>query len=134
MRSTSLLALLLVTGSAASAPGEFGALPFVANDYSAALARARSEKRPLFVEFWAPWCHTCRSMRAFVFTDETLANRTGQFVWLEIDTDLPASEAVVSRFPVDAWPTFRVVDPDSERVILERVGSLTVAQVHAFLD
>lgn len=35
---------------------------------------------------------------------------------------------------MDAWPSFRVVDPETERVILERVGSLTVAQVHAFLD
>jgi thiol-disulfide isomerase/thioredoxin len=134
MRSILVLALLVVVASAASAPAESSALPFVANDYSGALARAKSQKRPLFVEFWAPWCHTCRSMRAFVFTDETLTNRAGQFVWLEIDTDLPASEAVVSRFPVDAWPTFRVLDPETERVILERVGSLTVAQVHAFLD
>lgn len=99
MRSISVLALLMVAGSVASAPAESSALPFVANDYSAALARAKSEKRPLFVEFWAPWCHTCRSMRAFVFTDETLASRAGQFVWLEVDTDLPTSDAVVARFP-----------------------------------
>src|SRR5512145_1718086 len=73
-------------------------------------------------------------MRAFVFTDESLASRAGQFVWLDIDTDDPRNEAFVSRFPVDSWPTFRVIDPRTEEVLLERAGSLTVAQMHAFLD
>ena len=31
------------------------ALPFVENDFSAALARAKEAKLPLFVEVWAPW-------------------------------------------------------------------------------
>ena len=39
-----------VAGSEASA-----ALPFVENDYAAALSRAREANLPLFVEVWAPW-------------------------------------------------------------------------------
>ena len=31
------------------------ALPFIENDYTAALAKAREAKLPLFVEVWAPW-------------------------------------------------------------------------------
>ena len=31
------------------------ALPFVENDYSKALARARTSHLPLFVDVWAPW-------------------------------------------------------------------------------
>jgi hypothetical protein len=31
------------------------ALPFVENDFSAALSRAKEAKLPLFVEVWAPW-------------------------------------------------------------------------------
>ena len=31
------------------------ALPFVADDYGKALAEARSQKLPLFIEAWAPW-------------------------------------------------------------------------------
>lgn len=30
-------------------------LPFIENDYSGALARARAASLPLFVEVWAPW-------------------------------------------------------------------------------
>jgi hypothetical protein len=30
-------------------------LPFMENDYPAALARAKEQKIPLFVDVWAPW-------------------------------------------------------------------------------
>ena len=31
------------------------ALPFVVDDYPKALAEARAQKLPLFIEAWAPW-------------------------------------------------------------------------------
>ena len=31
------------------------ALPFIDDDYTAALARAKTKKAPIFVEAWAPW-------------------------------------------------------------------------------
>jgi endonuclease YncB( thermonuclease family) len=47
---------LLVAGGAAAAPAELEkALPFIADDYAKALAEARSQKLPLFIEAWAPW-------------------------------------------------------------------------------
>ena len=30
-------------------------LPFISDDYTKALAEARSQKLPLFIEAWAPW-------------------------------------------------------------------------------
>ena len=30
-------------------------LPFIENDYSKALARAKTKNVPLFVDAWAPW-------------------------------------------------------------------------------
>jgi hypothetical protein len=30
-------------------------LPFVADDYATALAEARTQRLPLFIEAWAPW-------------------------------------------------------------------------------
>ena len=31
------------------------ALPFIADDYTKAVAEARARKVPLFIEAWAPW-------------------------------------------------------------------------------
>ena len=49
-----LVALLAASGSSfGSAPKEV--LPFIADDYPKALAAARAEKKPIFLETWAPW-------------------------------------------------------------------------------
>ena len=37
------------------AKGASHALPFIENDFSAALAKAQREGKPLFVDAWAPW-------------------------------------------------------------------------------
>ena len=37
------------------APAPFHGLPFVENDFDAALAKARAAAVPIFVEVWAPW-------------------------------------------------------------------------------
>ena len=30
-------------------------LPFIEDDYARALATARAQKKPIFIEAWAPW-------------------------------------------------------------------------------
>jgi len=41
------------TSAGGQAPAQ--AVPFIQDDYPAALARARAEGLPMFVEAWAPW-------------------------------------------------------------------------------
>jgi hypothetical protein len=58
MRTTTSAALLaatlaISTSSPASTAKEV--LPFIADDYPKALALARAEKKPIFLETWAPW-------------------------------------------------------------------------------
>jgi hypothetical protein len=55
--ASALLPLLLTASSpAVAAPGaETSVLPFVEDDYPAALAQARERGVPVFVEAWAPW-------------------------------------------------------------------------------
>jgi len=72
-------------------------------------------------------------MRAFVFTDPALASQAGRFVWLELNTDLTTNEPALRKHEADALPTFLVVTPKDEKVVLRWVGSFTVPQAEAFL-
>jgi hypothetical protein len=47
--------LFLVLALVAATPASSGTLPFISDDYPAALARARAEHLPLVVDVWAPW-------------------------------------------------------------------------------
>lgn len=53
MRKTTLLLLSLLAVAPALRAAEV--LPFIENDWSKAIARAKSTQRPLFVDTWAPW-------------------------------------------------------------------------------
>jgi hypothetical protein len=47
---------LVACGTHVSVPTKGGiALPFIENDYTGALTKAREAKLPIFVEVWAPW-------------------------------------------------------------------------------
>jgi thioredoxin-like negative regulator of GroEL len=109
-------------------------VPFIEDDYAAALAEARARGVPLFVETWAPWCHSCRSMRAFVFTDPTLAPHADRVVWLAIDTEKKANAALAKRLDIVALPTFVVLDPAMEQPVARWVGGMNVTQVTQLLD
>jgi tetratricopeptide (TPR) repeat protein len=116
----------------ATAPVE--ALPFIEDDYPRALAEARARKLPLFVDSWAPWCHTCRFMRGYVFTDASLTKQAGRFVWLSIDTEKDKNAAFLGKYPIEVFPTLLVVDPARESAVLRWPGSANVAQLVRLLD
>ena len=114
--------------------GEAGSgIRFVSNDYAGALARARAEGKPLFVDAWAPWCHSCVSMKTYVFPDGVLSPVTDRFVWLELDTEKPANRAFVEQFPTDALPTLMVIDPRTGQAFRRWVGSATAVELAARL-
>ena len=52
MRKALLTITLLLAATAARAKE---VLPFIENDYAKAIARAKANRLPLFVEAWAPW-------------------------------------------------------------------------------
>ncbi len=109
-------------------------LPFIEDDYPKALAAAKAAKKPIFFEAWAPWCHTCRSMRAFVFTDKSLEARSGSFVWLSINTEKKENAPVLAKYPVKVWPSFYVIDAAAEKIVFRYIGGATTPQMLRVLD
>ena len=50
-----LAATTFIATAAPSAKAPREALPFIADDYPKALKAAKAEKKPIFLEAWAPW-------------------------------------------------------------------------------
>jgi len=73
-------------------------------------------------------------MRAFVLADPALTSHAGQFVWLELNTDLTENWEALQKHEADALPTYLVVDPKDEKVALRWTGSFTVPQAETFLE
>src|SRR5581483_5909055 len=122
-----LPALLLIAAA-------HGSLTFIEDDYPKALAAARSTHRPLFIDFWATWCHSCLSMQRFVLSDPGMGPVADAVVWTSVETERERNKAVVEKYPVDAWPTFLIVDPESGAVLGRFLGSGTVQDLRAFVQ
>lgn len=73
-------------------------------------------------------------MRAYVFTDASLSRQAGRFVWLAINSEKAKNASIRKKFPIPALPTYLIVDPTDETVLLRWVGSATIQQLHRMLD
>lgn len=115
-------------------PDTNAALPFIRDDYPKALAEAQARKLPLFVEVWAPWCHSCRSLAAYVFPDPALRPYAKQFVWSAIDIEKPVNADFRERFVVEGYPTLYIVDAKDGQIALRWLGGATVEQLRQLLE
>ena len=123
--SALLLALVM-----SAAPGP----KFIDDDYAKALKQAKAQKKLLFVDAWARWCHTCIAMKEQVFTRPAFAAFEKDVVFASIDTERTKSDAFLKKFPIEVWPTLLFIDPVKETVVLKWLGSADELQMQALLE
>lgn len=120
--------------SASTEPADSQPLNFQQGDFDQALLAARNSGKLLFVDAWAPWCHTCLSMRETVWNRRELGRFASQFEFLEIDTDKPEALSFVERYPLRVWPTFLVFDPVTREIVASYGGSMSLEETASFLE
>ncbi|MEO7330829.1 MAG: thioredoxin family protein [Minicystis sp.] len=124
------------SASPAAPPPHEAAAPihFIDDDLPGVMARARAEKKVVFIDAWAPWCHSCLSMQHFVLGDPSLRPLADQVIFAAIDTDRPENAAFLERHPIKALPTFLVVDPADEHALGYWVGSGSIAEMRSLIE
>jgi tetratricopeptide (TPR) repeat protein len=146
-RSLALTAAVLFLGCAEAAPPPAVApapppasapaaapVRFIEDDLAAATTKAKAEGKALFVDAWAPWCHTCLSMKNFVFADPAFGALADRVVFASIDTDRPEAGSFLEKHTVKAWPTFFVIDPQSDKVVGYWAGSGSLREMRGFIE
>jgi thiol:disulfide interchange protein len=85
--------------------------------WTEALARARKESRPIFVDFWATWCKSCHAMEATTFKNAAVRRRLARFVQVKYQAERPEDPAVretLEYFGVRGLPTYVLLEPPPE--------------------
>ena len=82
-------------------------------NWRTAFEHARSERRLVFVDYWAPWCPPCMEMEQRTFPDPRVAELLQNFVLLKLNVDtrgqIPRAPGISS--PGMALPMYRFFDP-----------------------
>jgi thiol-disulfide isomerase/thioredoxin len=124
-------ALFLTLVVSATSPG---GPRVVEDDFVKALAEAKRTKKLLFVDAWAPWCHTCVFMREHVLNQPVFKGFEKDVVFAAIDTEKTANASFLDKFPVNTWPTLFFIDPNTENLVLKWIGSADAAQMKGLLQ
>ena len=81
------------------------------------LARAKKEKKLVFIDAYAVWCGPCKMMDKNVFTQKSVGdyfNKT--FVSSRIDMEKGEGREIAQKFAVRSYPTFLFLNADGELV------------------
>ncbi|WAS94636.1 tetratricopeptide repeat protein [Nannocystis punicea] len=86
------------------------AVKWIEGDLEAALAAAKAEGKPVFVDVGAYWCPPCRELEEKVFVREDVGAALAKYVALHVDAEKGEGPELVARYKVQAYPTLLVLD------------------------
>jgi thioredoxin-related protein len=84
-------------------------------DFNTALAKAKEEKKLIFIDAYAVWCGPCKMMDKNVFPQVEVGNVYNKhFVSLKIDMEKGEGVTLAQKYGVRAYPSFLFIDADGE--------------------
>lgn len=108
-------------------------------DYQVALDEAKEEGVPVFIDFTGYTCTNCRAMESNVFPLAEVRERFDQMKLVKLYTDggADAQQNQQLQFSLTgnvALPTYVILDPATERVIVQELGYVNAEKFVSFLD
>ena len=90
-------------------------IAFFKGTFGEALAKAKQENKPLFVDFYAVWCVPCKKMAKTVFTQEEVGKYFNEhFISLQLDAEKGENVEIARNYKVAAYPTVAFIAPDGK--------------------
>ena len=102
-------------------------------DLPAALKKAKSENKVVFIDFYTTWCFPCKMMDQGAFRDWDIADyMTSNCVSLKVDAEKGTGVVLKSQFNVASYPTLLFIDPNGN-VLSRQEGSLGIEDFKVFM-
>lgn len=114
--------MVCLIGTMAVAQSETG-IKFESSEWAAVLAKAKAEKKYVFLDAYAVWCGPCKWMDRTVFPTEEAGNFfNSHFINVKMDMQKGEGVELAKKYEVHAFPTYLFVDSEGE-IVHRMVGS-----------
>jgi len=95
-------------------------IDFFHGTFEEALAKAKEEGKPIFVDAYAVWCGPCKRMAKMVFTDQKVGEfYNANYVNMKLDMEKGEGLKFRQKYPVSAFPTLFYISSSGE--VLQKV-------------
>ena len=126
-----LFALLCTVLALPAMAQEGKGIQFFKGTFAQALAKAKSEGKPLFVDFYAVWCGPCKKMEKQIFTQPEVGEYFNKhFVAIQLDAEKPENVDVAKTYKVEAFPTLGIFDGEGKALSIN-VGYMNAQELMA---
>ncbi len=115
-----LLASLAPSAAPATAPLGGGKVAWFEGSYADALAKAKAEKKLIFIDFWTDWCGWCKRLDADTFSQQEVGDVLKDLVCLSIDAESESGAVVAKGFVLQGFPALMIVNGDG--VVQDSIG------------
>jgi thioredoxin:protein disulfide reductase len=103
---------------------------FSAESFEQVLARAKSEGRPVMIDFFAEWCAACKELDRETYPALEVIEESGRFITVKVDATQSddALDALMERYGVEGLPTVAFVRSNGEVLRAPRVTGFLAPQ------
>ncbi|GHT15899.1 hypothetical protein AGMMS4956_16940 [Bacteroidia bacterium] len=110
-----------------------GGIQFFEGTWEGAVAKAKKERKIIFMDAYATWCGPCKYLKQKVFVNGDVgAFYNKNFVNFAIDWESAAAAPLRNKYPLRAYPTLFLIDPATEQAVTKVEGALDAANLIKF--
>jgi thiol:disulfide interchange protein DsbD len=102
-----------------------------ARDEAGALARAKTEGKPVILDFWAEWCVACKELDRTAWSDPRVREEAARFLAVKVDgtDDTPAFQALTAKYGIVGMPTVLFIDSRGREVPLRVTAAISAEEM-----
>ncbi len=109
--------LIVLLVFAVSAGLSFGQVQVMKGTLDEAIAKAKAEKKKVLIMGSTTWCGPCKALEAQVFPSKRAGDALNpKVVIIKYELDVDDKEKIASRYKIESYPTFVVVDYQGREV------------------